>query len=284
MRSPRPTRRRTAFRTAAVLAGATAVLALPVGAAFADSPAAPDPQVLPGVEQPAVDPTFPPTTPQTVPSTVPPTTPSTVPQTVPSTVPAGASPTEPARGYVTTARLADGSVAKIYEIGVDHVEADVFAGSTKLGTLVSRDGRPAYGQNNGLHVTLYPNGTVSSWVEDAPKPQPKPQSTPKPKPKPKPVVEQESAARIVMPDGNVAEAVYGVHGKRVDLSTANGHRLGTIDLKDPNALNDGWMYKLVRDGRHVKFVVIDGKSGGNSWVYDFDSGKLIERYTVASGE
>ncbi|MCY0921591.1 hypothetical protein OS965_26035 [Streptomyces sp. H27-G5] len=258
MRSPRPTSRRTAFRTAAVLAGATAVLALPVGAAFADSPAAPDPQVLPGVEQPAVDPTFP--------------------QTVPSTVPAGASPTKPARGYVTTARLADGSVAKIYDVGVDHVEADVFAGSTKLGTLVSRDGRPAYGQNNGLHITLYPNGTVSSWVEAAPKPKPKPQS------KPKPVVEQESAARIVMPDGNVAEAVYGVHGKRVDLSTANGHRLGTIDLKDPNALNDGWMYKLVRDGRHVKFVVIDGKSGGNSWVYDFDSGKLIERYTVASGK
>lgn len=263
MRSPRPAGRRTAgrrtaFRTTAVLAGATAVLALPVGAAFADSPAAPRPRVLPGVEQPAVDR---PITPLTAPST------------------------KPARGYVTTARLADGSVAKIYEIGVGHVEADVFAGSTKLGTLAGRDGRPAYGQYNGLHITLYPNGTVSSWIEDAPKP--KPQPKPQPKPKPKPEVVQESAARIVMPDGNVAEAVYGVHGKRVDLSTANGYRLGTIDLKDPNALNDGWMYKLVRDGRdarHVKFVVIDGKSGGNSWVYDFDSGRLIERYTVATGK
>ncbi|MFE2525440.1 hypothetical protein ACFXEL_14495 [Streptomyces sp. NPDC059382] len=256
MRSPRPTSRRTAFRTTAVLAGATAVLALPVGAAFADSPAAPQPRVLPGVERPAVDR---PITPPTAPSS------------------------KPARGYVTTARLADGSVAKIYEIGVGHVEADVFAGTTRLGTLAGRDGRPAYGRYNGLHITLYPNGTVSSWVEDAPKPKPKPQ--------PKPEVVQESAARIVMPDGNVAEAVYGAHGDRVDLSTANGHRLGTIDLKDPNVLNDGWMYKLVRDGRdgrdgrHVlKFVVIDGKSGGNSWVYDFDSGRLIERYMVATGK
>ncbi|MER5773064.1 hypothetical protein ABT144_01965 [Streptomyces sp. NPDC002039] len=249
MRSPR----RTPLRTAAVLAGATAVLVLPVGAAFADSPAVPEPRVLPGVERPAAD--RPPITPPTAPSS------------------------KPARGYVTTARLADGSVAKIYEIGVGQVEADVFAGSTRLGTLAGRDGRPAYGQYNGLHITLYPNGTVSSWIEDAPKPQPQP------KPQPKPEVVQESAARIVMPDGNVAEAVYGAHGDRVDLSTANGHRLGTIDLKDPNALNDGWMYKLVRDGRHVlKFVVIDVRSGGNSWVYDFDSGRLIERYTVATGK
>lgn len=258
MRSTRPTSRRTAFRTTAVLAGATAVLALPVGAAFADSPAAPEPRVLPGVEQSAVDR---------------PIAPSTAPST------------KPARGYVTTARLADGSVARIYEVGVDHVEADVFAGSAKLGTLAGGDGRPAYGQYNGLHLTLYPNGTVNSWVEDAPQPQPQPQ--PQPKSKPRPAAVQESAARIVMPDGNVAEAVYGAHGKRVDLSTPNGHRLGTIDLEHPNALNDGWMYKLVRDGgdgRHVKFVVIDGRSGGNSWVYDFDSGRLIERYTVATGK
>lgn len=54
MRSPR---RRTTLRTAAaaVVAGAAAVLALPAGAAFADSPAVQDPQVDAPVN-PQVDP------------------------------------------------------------------------------------------------------------------------------------------------------------------------------------------------------------------------------------
>ncbi|MDX3534856.1 hypothetical protein PV721_10830 [Streptomyces sp. MB09-01] len=53
----------------------------------------------------------------------------------------------------------------------------------------------------------------------------------------------------------------------------------TIDLKRPSTQNDGWTYELVQDGERVKFVVIDGKGGGNSRVYDF-SGRLIEKYTV----
>ncbi|MCJ1678430.1 hypothetical protein MTF65_13940 [Streptomyces sp. APSN-46.1] len=31
----------------------------------------------------------------------------------------------------------------------------------------------------------------------------------------------------------------------------------------------------------MTFVVIDGKIGGDSWVYEFGSGKLIETYTEA---
>ncbi|MFI1282612.1 hypothetical protein ACH4U5_17970 [Streptomyces sp. NPDC020858] len=141
--------RRTTLRTAAVVTGAAAVLALPVGSAFADSPAVPEPEVLPGIEQPEV----------------------------------------------------------------------------------------------------------------------------------KPEVKKESSVRIGMPDGRIAKLVDGPNGKRVEISMPNGSALGTIDLKRPSTQNDGWTYKLVQDGKRVKFVVIDGKGGGNSWVYDFN-GRLIEKYTV----
>ncbi|MGW0395911.1 hypothetical protein ACWDYJ_34600 [Streptomyces sp. NPDC003042] len=243
--------RRTTLRTAAVFAGVAAVLALPVGSAFADSPTVPEPEVLPGIEQPAVDPS---------PTTPPPTPPVKV------------------RGYVTTVKLADGPVAKVYKISDDHFEADVFAGGMKLGTLVSKGGKPAYGQNNGLHVTLRPNGTVTSRVEGTQKSIEKPK--PKPKPVPTPEAKKESSVRITMPDGRIAKLVDGPKGKRVEISTPNGNPLGTIDLKNPSALNDGWTYKLVRDGKRVKFVVIDGRNGGDSWVYDFATGKLIEKYTA----
>ncbi len=261
MRSPH---RRTTLRTAAVVAGAAAVLALPVGSAFADSPAAGDQQVLPGVEQPSVDPQGPqdpldPQVPQVDP-TVPPTTPPTTPPVKPSV-----------RDYVTTVKLADGSVARIYEFGDGHFEADILAGGTKLDTLVSKGGKPAYGQNNGLHVVLQPNGTVTSWVEGATKPVEKP----------KPVEKKENSVQVAMPDGRNARLIDGPNGKRVELSMPNGNLLGTLDLKHPTATNDGWTYKLVQDGKRVKFVVIDGKSGGNSWVYEFSSGKLIETYKVA---
>ncbi|MFF2197178.1 hypothetical protein [Streptomyces sp. NPDC058157] len=266
----------TTLRTAAVLTGAAAVLALPVGSAFADSPEGPEPQVLPGVERPAVDPkpegeskpegeTKPAVDPKPeVDPTVGPK-PSTPPTTPPG-------PSAGKRVYVTTVKLADGSVAKVYKVGEGHFEADLFAGGTKLDTLVSKGGKPAYGQNNGLHVVLQPNGTVTSWVEGG---------KPKPKPKPKPKEEGRKGApvRITMPDGRIAKLVdRGPKDKRVEISMPNGNVLGTIDLKDPSVVNDGWTYKLVRDGDRVKFVVIDGKGGGDSWVYDFATGKLIERY------
>ncbi|THA83243.1 hypothetical protein [Streptomyces sp. A0592] len=238
---------RTTFRTAAVVAGAATVLALPVGSAFADSPAVPRPEVLPGVEQPSVRPSVGPEH----------------------------GPAPQVRAFVTAVKLADGCVAKIYKIGKSHFEADILAGSTKLDTLVSRGGAASYGQSNGLHVVLQPNGTVTSWLDGAPKP--------KPAPRPAPDVDQHvkvvSSVRVALPDGRIAKLVDGPRGKYVVISTPNGHVLGTVDLKRPSAQNDGWTYRLVRDGKRVKFVVIDGKSGGNSWVYGFD-GRLIERYTV----
>ncbi|MFD9373908.1 hypothetical protein ACFWA6_40275 [Streptomyces sp. NPDC060020] len=258
------TTRRTTLRTAAVVAGAATVLALPVGSAFADSPAVPEPEVLPGIEQPAVDP-----------SVEPPVEPPVEPTPRPTTPPVTPKPKPSVRAYVTTVKLPDGSVAKVYKIGDSHFEADILAGSTKLDTLVSKGGAAAYGQNNGLHVVLQPNGTVTSWMEGAPKPKPKPDVE-------KDVrkdVRKESSVRVTMPDGRIAKLVDGPNGKRVEISMPNGNALGTIDLKRPGTQNDGWTYKLVQDGKRVKFVVVDGKGGGNSWVYDF-SGRLIEKYTV----
>ncbi|THA38553.1 hypothetical protein [Streptomyces sp. A1547] len=264
--------RRTTLRTAAVFAGAATVLALPVGSAFADSPSGPgpEPEALPGIEQPATDP-VPPVDP------VDPTLPAVDPTVDPTTPPV--KPEKPTRAFVTTVKLADGSIAKIYKFGNDHFEAEILAGSMKLDTLVSKGGNPAYGQHNGLHVVLRPNGTVTSWVEGEQKPKPGPKPKPKPVEKPKPAVKKESSVRITMPDGRIAKLIDGPKGKRVEISMPNGHLLGTVDLKHPSAQNDGWTYRIVQDGKRVKFVVIDGKSGGSSWVYGFD-GKLIEKYVV----
>ncbi|MFD4135765.1 hypothetical protein [Streptomyces goshikiensis] len=217
MRSTRRTHRRTTFRTAAVLAGAAAVLAVPVGSAFADSSA--------------------------------------------GAVPAGA----PAP---VTVRLADGSVAKVYKTGPNRFEADIFAGSTKLDTLVSGGGGVAYGRSDGLHVVLQPNGGVTSWMEGGEKPGPQA----------RPQTKGVASVRVAMPDGRIAKLVTGAGagGERAVISLPNGEVLGAIDLRHPSVLNDGWTYKLVRDGERVRFVVIDGRGGvGNSWVYDFGSGKPV---------
>lgn len=50
---------------------------------------------------------------------------------------------------MTTVKLADGSVAKVYEVGADRFEAGVFAGSTKLGTLVSKGAPRRTGRTTG---------------------------------------------------------------------------------------------------------------------------------------
>ncbi|OKI33753.1 hypothetical protein A6A28_07550 [Streptomyces sp. CB03578] len=225
MRSTRRTPCRTTLRTAAVVVGAAAVLAVPVGSAFADSSA--------GVGAVA----------------------------------------QGAPGAPVVVRLADGAVAKVYKTGPNRFEADIFAGSTKLDTLVSRGGGVAYGRSDGLRVVLQPNGGVTSWMEGGEK------SRPKVKAKavaPAPV-------RVVMPDGRIAKlaadgAGAGAGGERAVISLPDGEVLGAIDLRHPSAVHDGWTYKLVRDGGRVKFVVIDGRGGGSSWVYDFGSGKLVEAY------
>ncbi|MFI7353030.1 hypothetical protein ACIBTP_03695 [Streptomyces avidinii] len=234
----RNTRRTTLRSAAVVVAGAATLLALPVGSAFADSPAVPAQEVLPAaVPKPGV------------------------------------------RAYVTTVKLADGAVAKVYRTSGNHFEADILAGSTRLDTLVSNGGAASYGQNNGLHVVLRPNGTVTSWMDGSPQPKPQPHVKPEGTKDVRKDVRKESSVLIAIPDGRVARLVDGPNGKRAEISLPNGRALGVVDLGCPGTYHDGWTYKIVRDGNRVKFVVIDGKGGGSSWVYDFN-GRLIERYTV----
>ncbi|MCB5163479.1 hypothetical protein LG634_01255 [Streptomyces bambusae] len=258
---------RRTLRTAAVSAGALSVLAFPVGSAFAVSPEVPEPQVLPGVEQPAH-----------------PDGKKDETKEDKQEDKRGETKDETAgkpvlRAFVTTVKLADGSYAKVYSVGKGQYEAEIWSGGTKLDTLVTKGGRAAHGQHNGLHVVLQPDGTVTSWIEGATKPTHKPQRPTKPQPE-KDERAHVSSKRITMPDGRIAKLVKGAPGgPRVEFSMPNGNRLGSIDLKKPSTVNDGWTYKLVQDGKRTKFVVIDGKGGGSSWVYDFD-GNLIEKHAA----
>ncbi|MGW1866188.1 hypothetical protein ACWCPS_11585 [Streptomyces mauvecolor] len=295
---------RRTIRTAAIATGAIAALALPAGAAFADSPTAPSDQqgrqqVLPGAEDPKQDPKD---------------------QVLPAKddekkddakkdeskkdeTDKDAKKDESKKGdskddskkddtkkdvrtFVKSVKLADGSVAKVYKLGQNHYEAEIWANGSKLDTLVAK-GASATGQNNGLHVVLNPDGTVTSWVEggkkdekDEKKDRSKKDERRDERKKDGKKSDVISSVKITMPDGRMAKLIKTTNGPRVEISMPNGNFLGAIDLKDPSALNDGWTYKIVNAGKGVyKFVVIDGKNGGNSWVYDFD-GKLIEKYTV----
>ncbi|MFI6689952.1 hypothetical protein [Streptomyces sp. NPDC050485] len=283
---------RRTLRTAAIATGAIAALALPAGAAFADSPTAPSdpqtqPQVQPGDETPK---------PEVLPGK------DDVKKDDESKKDDDAKKKgddakkdetkkddakkddtkKELRSFVKSVKLADGSVAKVFKLGQNHYEAEIWANGSKLDTLVAK-GASANGQNNGLYVVLNPDGTVTSWVEggkkdDGRKKDEKKRDNKKDD-KSSDVV---SSVKITMPDGRIAKLIKATKssGPRVEISMPNGNVLGSIDLKNPSALNDGWTYKIVNAGNGVyKFVVIDGKSGGNSWVYDFN-GKLIEKYTV----
>ncbi|MEU2955516.1 DNA-directed RNA polymerase I subunit RPA34 [Streptomyces xanthochromogenes] len=294
---------RRTVRTAAIATGAIAALALPAGAAFADSPATPsDAQVQPhgqaGDETPKSD-------------------------VLPGTDKGDEAKKDEAkkdeskkgdeskkdeakkdeakkddagkgdkkddtqkdvRAFVKSVKLADGSVAKVYKLGQNHYEAEIWANGSKLDTLVAK-GASATGQNNGLHVVLNPDGTVTSWVDGGKKKDEKKDDKRDERRKDERRKDDKksdviSAVKITMPDGRIAKLIKTTNGPRVEISMANGTFLGAIDLKDPSALNDGWTYKIVNAGKgFYKFVVIDGRNGGNSWVYDF-GGKLIEKYTV----
>ncbi|CAM5570032.1 hypothetical protein [Streptomyces tanashiensis] len=101
--------------------------------------------------------------------------------------------------------LADGSLAKVYQDGPGRFSADVYAGGSLIDTLVSEGGKAAYGENNGLHVVLRPDGTVSSWPDKAPAPKPAPTKV------------------VKLPDGHIATFFAGKDGRPyVTLSVPGG--------------------------------------------------------------
>lgn len=93
------------------------------------------------------------------------------------------------RVLVASPTLADGSTAKLYKLSTNHYQADFFGAGAKLGSL-DANGRAAYGENNGLHVALQPDGRLKSWLDDAgqvapdPQPQPQPDDDVRPDPEP----------------------------------------------------------------------------------------------------
>ncbi|CAM5466108.1 hypothetical protein [Streptomyces narbonensis] len=170
--------------------------------------------------------------------------------------------------------LADGSLAKVYQDGPGRFSAEIYANGSLVDTLTSTDGKPAYGENNGLHVVLRPDGTVSSWLDSTPTPKPDRKPTPEPAP-------HQASAKVTLPDGNIARFFPGKTWPRVEITRSNGHAVGTLDLKHSASGHHGWTYKLVDAGKHrYELAAIDTpKQGANSWVYDFQ-GKLIEKYTA----
>ncbi|GGP34391.1 hypothetical protein [Streptomyces melanogenes] len=255
---------RRTIRTAAIATGAIAALALPAGAAFAaDSTPGPVDQ---GQGQEGQKPTDDEQKPQVLPGTD-----DEKKDESKKDESKKDDTKKDLRSFVKSVKLADGSVAKVYKLGQNHYEAEIWANGSKLDTLVA-NGSKAVGENNGLHVVLNPDGTVTSWVDGGKKPEKKQEKKADSK-----VV---SSVKITMPDGRIAKLIKTTDGPRVEISMPNGNFLGSIDLKNPSTLNDGWTYKIVNAGKgFYKFVVIDGKHGGNSWVYDFQ-GKLIEKYGV----
>ncbi|WP_328429852.1 hypothetical protein [Streptomyces sp. NBC_00443] len=125
------------------------------------------------------------------------------------------------RVHVKTVKLADKvSRAKVYKTGKTRYEAELWAEGLQYGALYTQ-GRAAYAQNNGLHVTLHPNGKVTSWVQQA-------------KPKPKPVAKRVLVATPTLADGKTEAKLYRLTDyhyeadlyagtARLDTLVANGH-------------------------------------------------------------
>ncbi|MFI8422224.1 hypothetical protein [Streptomyces sp. NPDC085479] len=189
--------------------------------------------------------------------------------------------------------LPDGSTAQVRQTGEGSYSADIVGrDGVLIGSLSSTGGRPAYAENNGLHIVLQPDGTVSSWMDQVPapvppkpEPKPEPKPAPQPKPAPKPAPKPKPAPRALpkakLADGTVATfAKHGKNGPRVQVSLVNGKRVATVDPKHLTVQHRGWTYKLaVQPGKQqYRFVVVDTpKRGGNSWVYDLN-GKLVATY------
>ncbi|MFI7413324.1 hypothetical protein ACIBU0_32085 [Streptomyces sp. NPDC049627] len=145
-----------------------------------------------------------------------------------------------------TVTLADKvSQAKVHKVGEERYEAEIWARGVLYGTLYA-EGRAARGLNNGLHITLHPDGEVTSWVERA-----------EPRPEPRPVVQRMLVATATLADGVTTANLYRLTADHyeADLS-ANGVRLGTLVADDRAAYGEsnGLHLALRPDGRLTSWV------------------------------
>ncbi|MER6378607.1 hypothetical protein [Streptomyces sp. NPDC001250] len=172
--------------------------------------------------------------------------------TAPEAAPAAHAPAhcKDKRVLVKTVRLADKvSVAKVYKTGKHRFEAEIWAKGKRYGTLDTQGkGKHAHGRHNGLHVTLHPDGTVTSWVERA---------KPKPKPKPQPVAQRILVSVATLADDVSTGKVYklGANHYEADIYT-HGIKLDTLVAKGRAAYgeNNGLHVALKPDGRLTSWV------------------------------
>lgn len=150
------------------------------------------------------------------------------------------------RVHVKTVKLADEvSQAKVYKVGAERYEAEIWAKGTACGTLYA-EGGTARGLNNGLHITLHPNGEVTSWAERA-----------EPRPEPEPVVQRVLLATATLADGVTTAHLYRLTDDHYEADTlANGVRLDTLVANGRAAYgeNNGLHVTLRPDGRLTSWV------------------------------
>ncbi|WP_217208387.1 hypothetical protein [Streptomyces sp. AC550_RSS872] len=150
------------------------------------------------------------------------------------------------RVHVQTVRLADDvSRAKIYKAGEDRdrYEAEIWAEGRQYGALYTQ-GMAAHAQNNGLHITLHPDGKVTSWVERA-------------KPKPKAVVNRVLVGTPTLADGRTTAKLYRVAADHYEADIlADGVRLDTLvaDGRAAHGEHNGLRVALQPDGRLTSWV------------------------------
>ncbi|MGP4007067.1 hypothetical protein [Streptomyces sp. 4N124] len=148
---------------------------------------------------------------------------------------------------VKTVKLADKvSRAKVFTTGKHRYEAEIWAKGVKYGTLYTngKAAPPAHAQHNGLHVTLHPNGKVTSWVERA-------------EPNPKPVVKRVLVANATLADGTSTAKVYQLSPGHYEAEIfADGTKIDTLVTKGRAAYgqNNGLYVALQPDGQLTSWV------------------------------
>ncbi|MGY0017454.1 hypothetical protein ACVHNB_00510 [Streptomyces sp. YJ-C3] len=151
------------------------------------------------------------------------------------------------RVYVKTVKLADGSTAKIYKLGAHHYQADIYDGSTKLGT-VDANGKTAKAMNNGLHIVLDPDGTLKSWTDGHPKPVPD--------------AKRHYVKTVELADGVSVAKVYKLDPCHYQADIyAHGKKLDTLDAKDRTAYgqHNGLHVALKSNGTVTSWLDGSGK-------------------------
>lgn len=155
------------------------------------------------------------------------------------------------RVQVKSVKLRDGSTAKVYKLGKNKMQAEIWAKGSKVGTLRA-NGKNAYANHNGLRVKLTCKGTVTSWMDSA---------KPKPKPKPRPHGKRVLVASPKLADGSTAK-IYKLSASHYQADVfAAGAKLSSLDANRRVAYgeNNGLHVALQPDGQLSSWLDTPGQ-------------------------